>query len=95
MKSTKLQNRDFIEKSINSYLQGDLDRLMSHLMSYMKDNQFYDQLLDQLIDQRNEKMTETIHSLVSKNPNENYFFAIGAGHFWGENSINALLQEKG
>jgi len=95
MKSTKSQNRDFIEESLNAYLQGDLDRLMSHLMSYMKDSKFYDHLLDRLIDQRNEKMAETIHSLVSENFTEDYFFAIGAGHFWGENGINVLLQKKG
>jgi uncharacterized protein YbaP (TraB family) len=95
MLSTKSQNRDFIEESLNAYLQGDLDRLMSYLMSYMKDNEFYDQLLDRLIDQRNHKMAESIHRLANENPSEKYFFAIGAGHFWGDNGINVLLQEKG
>ena len=95
MQSTKSQNRDFIEESLNAYLRGDLDRLMSYLMSYMKDNEFYDQLLDRLINQRNHKMTESIYRLVSENTLEKYFFAIGAGHFWGDNGINILLQEKG
>ncbi len=95
MLSTKSENRDFIEESLNAYLQGDLDRLMSYLMSYMKDNAFYDQLLDRLIDQRNHKMAESIHRLAKENPLEKYFFAIGAGHFWGDNGINVLLQEKG
>ncbi|MFK7794017.1 MAG: TraB/GumN family protein, partial [Gammaproteobacteria bacterium] len=62
---------------------------------YMQDNEFYDQLLDRLINQRNYKMTETIHHLVSENTSESYFFAIGAGHFWGDNGIDRLLQEKG
>ena len=64
-------------------------------MSYMKDNEFYDQLLERLIDQRNHKMAETIERLVSENKSEKYFFAIGAGHFWGDNGINTLLQSKG
>ncbi len=95
MQSEKNQNNDFIEESLDAYLQGDLDRLMSYLMSYMKDNEFYDQLLDRLIDQRNHKMAETIHRLVNENESEIYFFAIGAGHFWGDGSINHLLQKKG
>lgn len=95
MQSTKNKNTDFIEESLNSYLQGDLDGLMSHLMSYMKDNEFYDQLLNRLIDQRNMKMTQTILSLVKNQPDNNYFFAIGAGHFWGENGINSLLTKQG
>lgn len=95
MQLAKSQDEDFIEESIEAYLQGDIDRLMSYLMSYMKDNEFYDQLLDRLIDQRNYKMAETIENLVSENSSEHYFFAIGAGHFWGDNGINTLLQEKG
>ena len=86
---------DFIEKSLQAYLEGELDVLMTHLMSYMKDDDFYDQLLDKLINQRNLQMTDTILSLVSNNPDEKYFFAVGVGHFWGDTSINQLLKAKG
>lgn len=86
---------DFIESSLQAYLNGELDSLMTHLMSYMKDDEFYDQLLDKLINKRNLQMTDTILSLVMDNPNEKYFFAVGVGHFWGDNSINQLLSEKG
>jgi len=95
MQATKSQNNDFIEESLNAYLQGDLDRLMTYLMSYMKDNEFYDQLLERLINQRNYKMAQSIQQLVSENTSEKYFFAIGAGHFWGDSGINTLLKEKG
>ena len=89
------KTEDFIESSLQSYLNGELDSLMTHLMSYMKDDEFYDQLLDKLINKRNLQMTDTILSLVMNNPEEKYFFAVGVGHFWGENSINKLLLEKG
>tara|TARA_R110002096_G_scaffold319253_4_gene513485 strand:+ start:1299 stop:2204 length:906 start_codon:yes stop_codon:yes gene_type:complete len=95
LQTSKDQNYDFIEESIEAYLHGDLDLLMTYLMSYMKDNELYSQLLDRLIDQRNYKMVETIHHLVNENSSQSYFFAIGAGHFWGHNGINTLLQEKG
>ena len=91
----KKNNSDFIEKSIHAYLAGDLDSLMSHLMSYMKDNKFYDDLMYQLVDIRNIRMTEKMLTLVAENPSQKYFFAVGAGHFWKENSINQLLLNKG
>ena len=86
---------EFIEESINAYLQGDLNILMNHLMSYMKDNAFYDDLLRRLITQRNKKMADKIVKLVSENTNNKFFFAVGAGHFWGPEGINAILMEKG
>jgi len=95
MKSAKANQQDFIEQSLKAYLQGDIDQLMMHLMSYMKDDAFYEDLLDRLINQRNVKMADTMISLVSKNINQKYFFAIGAGHFWGDNGIHSILENKG
>ena len=95
LNSNKNTQNDFIEQSLDAYLQGDLDRLMSHLMSYMKDDTFYDELLERLINKRNIKMTESILSLVKNNTDEKYFFAVGAGHFWGDTGINTLLIDQG
>ncbi|MDW3094841.1 MAG: TraB/GumN family protein [Gammaproteobacteria bacterium] len=95
MIATNNNEDNFIEESIVAYLNGDLDQLMAHLMSYMKDNEFYTDLLDRLIDKRNIRMADTIVSLVSENPSQKYFFAIGAGHFWGDASINNILMNKG
>ena len=91
-----MQQQDSItDKSVQAYLHGDLDKLMKYLMSYMKDEQFYDDLLKKLMDDRNIRMTDTILSLVDQNPDEVFFFAIGAGHFWGKVSINSLLEKNG
>ncbi len=95
MHSTIDQEISFVEASIKDYLEGDLESLMTHLMSYMKDNQFYDELLDRLIDQRNHKMSTKMLELVSASPDKNYFFALGAGHFWGEQGIHSILEEQG
>ncbi len=89
------ESDDFIESSLQAYLNGELNELMIHLMSYMKNDNFYIELLDKLINKRNVQMTDTILSLVMKNPDEKYFFAVGVGHFWGENSINQLLTKQG
>lgn len=91
-----MQQKDSVaDRSIQAYLQGDLDELMQYLMSYMKDEPFYDALLKKLMDDRNVHMADTILSLVDQNPDQVFFFAIGAGHFWGSRGINALLMQKG
>lgn len=83
------------EKSVNAYLQGDLDQLMKFLTSYMKDEPFYDMLLARLMNDRNIRMTASMLSLVEENPEQTFFFAVGAGHFWGKQGINQLLMDKG
>jgi len=95
MQSTLDDETSFIEQSLNNYLKGDLDSLMSNLMPYMKDNEFYEQLLYRLIDNRNLNITNKMLELLKLNPEKRYFFAVGAGHFWGENSIHSILKERG
>lgn len=95
MRSTLNDEISFIEASINNYLQGDLQGLMTHLMSYMKDNEFYTNLLNRLIDQRNLNMTDKMLVLVNDSPDKKYFFALGAGHFWGPKGIGVILEERG
>lgn len=95
MQQAQVEQTSVAERSVNAYLRGDLDRLMQYLTSYMKDEPFYDNLLKKLMDDRNIKMTETILSLVKQNPQQKFFFAIGAGHFWGESGINTLLAQHG
>ena len=95
MEQAQLQQTSVADKSIEAYLRGDLDQLMKYLMSYMKDEPFYDNLMKNLMDDRNMQMIETMLSLVNQNPEQTFFFAIGAGHFWGAVGINVLLEQKG
>lgn len=95
MEQARLEQTSVAEQSVDAYLQGDLDQLMRYLTSYMKDEPFYDELLKKLMDDRNVHMADTIASLVEQNPEQVFFFAIGAGHFWGKNGINSLLMEQG
>ncbi len=95
MSTTKKNDIKFLDESITAYIEGDIDSLMDHLMSYMKDNVFYDELLDRLINQRNLSMVDKMLALVSDDSDNQYFFAVGAGHFWGDLGINTILMEKG
>ena len=89
------QQENFIEKSLQAYLRGDLDILMSHLTAYMQRDGFYAALLDKLLNKRNHSITQAIIALLDQHPREKFFFAVGAGHFWGETGINRLLEERG
>ena len=95
MEQAQQKQTSVAEESIEAYLRGDLNQLMKYLMSYMKDEPFYDDLMKRLMDDRNIQMTETMLSLVDQNPEQTFFFAIGAGHFWGTVGINVLLEQKG
>ena len=95
METAKQQGISVAEKSVNAYLQGELENLIEYLTSYMKDEPFYDKLLERLIGNRNVRMTASMLSLVEQNPQQVFFFAIGVGHFWGDRGINRLLIEKG
>ena len=95
MEQAQQEQTSIAEESIEAYLRGDLDQLMTYLTSYMKEGPFYDNLMKSLMDDRNAKIVDTMLSLVEQNPEQVYFFAVGAGHFWGAAGINNLLQENG
>lgn len=48
-----------------------------------------------LLDGRNRTMAERIVNLVTKSPETCHFFAVGAMHFVGENSIPVLIEKAG
>lgn len=49
----------------------------------------------ELIVGRNKKWTRKMVRLLRSNPNESYFFAFGAGHFLGNNSVVEMLKSIG
>lgn len=49
----------------------------------------------ELINKRNERMAERVISLLKAHPNKSFFFAFGAGHFLGNNTILDRLWEEG
>lgn len=50
---------------------------------------------DQLIYKRNKRMGARVIELLLNNPGQSYFFAFGAGHFVGENTILEVVQKAG
>ena len=87
---------DINEELIRWYLQGDADSF-SGLMEKWGDfsDPAYDGLQEKLIEQRNQRMAKRIAALLQKHPSEQLFFAIGSGHFAGDEAIQRLLKQQG
>lgn len=49
----------------------------------------------ELIAKRNQRMSKRIMRLLKRNPDVSFFFAFGAGHFLGDNSIIHYMQKDG
>lgn len=50
---------------------------------------------EELIVKRNLRMAERVVRLLQTHPNKSFFFAFGAGHFLGEDSVINLVKQAG
>ncbi|MEM9101587.1 MAG: TraB/GumN family protein [Pseudomonadota bacterium] len=90
------------EKLINdmmqSYKSGNMEalaKIMTDPVFVGDDKKFADEFMDKLLDKRNVKMVKEIVKALKAEPNKVHFFAVGAGHYWGEKSIQDLLKKEG
>ncbi|TMS08335.1 Metalloprotease TIKI1, partial [Larimichthys crocea] len=49
----------------------------------------------ELIYKRNERMGKRVKALLEENPDKSFFFAFGAGHFLGNNTVIDVLRRQG
>ncbi|XP_039591477.1 metalloprotease TIKI2 isoform X2 [Polypterus senegalus] len=49
----------------------------------------------ELIYKRNERMGRRVTALMERNPGQGFFFAFGAGHFLGNNTVLDVLRQEG
>lgn len=79
-----------------AYLEGNLTALRDSLYyDYNESNLIDAKIWDLLITERNHRMTERIIDQITKNPETQFFFTVGAGHYFGEEGIIQLLQNQG
>ncbi len=76
-------------------LRGDLSEFGALMVGYLREDAFYEAFVDKVLYQRNYLMADRIEALLKENSNRSHFFAVGAGHYWGESGIQNLLAEKG
>lgn len=87
---------------IAAYETGDEEELHKRLMESMELNaenpevrRVGERLIASLLTARDEKMATKIHGVLSADPKISHFFAAGAAHFLGEESIRNHLTAKG
>jgi uncharacterized protein YbaP (TraB family) len=79
-----------------AYIDGDLEVLQDLLFSdYEENDTLYVKFKTLLLTDRNYNMTQRISQLIENNTDTQYFFTIGAGHYWGEDGIITLLENDG
>lgn len=97
----ELEYYDDVGKSItgdmlNAYIDGSLDVLQDLMLSGIDKNDEFDmRFINKSIIDRNFNMTKRIIKLITDNPNIQYFFTIGAAHYYGEDGLIALLENEG
>lgn len=92
-------NTQYTEALKQWYIKGELSGF-SALQETFKDTnpkmrQLDEKLFSSLLTERNIRFLNRIHDILQKDPQQNYFFAVGAGHLAEENGLIALLRNKG
>jgi hypothetical protein len=92
------------EELINDYREGNLDYLLinsapTNMSSATEQerllNEFSKAFNENMLINRNEKMASRVIEQIKSNPETSLFFAFGAAHFLGENSVVELLRSHG
>ena len=92
------EKQDINELMMQWYLVGNADNLVELMQQLSAPNT--DQVLQQkfiqiLLNERNKIMADRIDAKLKAHPNTQYFFAVGAGHLGGDESVIRFLEQKG
>jgi len=93
----KKEGRSAIEELREAYLSGDLARLEATMQSQMgeMEPELAKRIEEALLTVRNRRMADRIAAMLKKPGAGPRFFAIGAGHLYGETGVVRLLQDAG
>lgn len=95
MEQAQMKDQSIAEEFIQHYLQGDVDALGELMVKYVKEDEFSKNFMKKILHDRNIIMADRIHAKLKKNSDSSYFFAVGAGHYWGDTGVQKLLAQKG
>lgn len=100
-KEARAGGEDPIDLLVQAYLSGDAGKVEAEMernfteMAKGEHKELGDRLLKQLLGDRNVTMTAAILEKFAAEPAKSHFFAVGAGHYVGKDSIVSLLDQKG
>jgi len=89
-------NKSITSVMLDAYLDGDLEILQDTALSGFDENNSIDiKYKQRVIVDRNLNISQRISDLIENNPDIQYFFTIGSGHFYGEDGLLLLLENQG
>ncbi len=90
------QRQSPLEDLVEAYLSGDIEAIGKEMENQVDlEDPINRKLFDFLLIERNERMASRIHETITTSSDSSFFFAVGAAHFWGEQSILEILRQKG
>ena len=95
MEQSDTQEMNIAEEFIRYYLDGNVNAFGELMVKYVKEDEFSQGFMKKILHNRNIIMADRIYAKLKKNPSRSYFFAVGAGHYWGESGVQNLLKRKG
>ena len=96
LEKAEAEGRSYIEDMVRGYLTGDEERLQKMMTEYIDpDDAAHQKLLRVLVQERDVRMAERIVEKLKAAPDKAHFFAAGALHFGGPESIDAHLRKAG
>lgn len=94
MDQDRRRSKTMAQTLIDAYLTGNLDALMGVMKDTMKgDEALVARFSAVALDQRNKLMAQRIRESMASRPGKVCFFAVGAAHYAGPNSVIALLEQ--
>jgi len=88
--------KSITDDMLNAYIEGNLDILQDLMLSGIDKNDEFDmEFINKSIIDRNFNMTKRITQLIMDNQDTQYFFTIGAAHYYGEDGLISLLKNEG
>ncbi|OMH32614.1 TraB/GumN family protein [Motiliproteus sp. MSK22-1] len=96
MEKAQEQGTSVMEETYQAYRSGNPDNFSTLMESQLSLSPALANKLNQrLLVDRNLRMAERISKLLQQQPQNSYFFAVGAAHYSGASGIQKLLQKKG
>jgi len=91
------EGKSMLDEMAEVYLAGDLDAISEIFSTTMPsdDNALNQKITERLLTRRNELMAERIEEQMTANPDQQFLFAVGAGHLFGDEGVPALLEKAG
>lgn len=101
MKKYRVERKDPMAELVTAYISGDIEQIDAQATKSIEetfhgeDKALGERLLKSILTDRDAIMTDYIDATLKKSPAEVHFFAAGAAHYTGKESVRVRLERKG